>query len=119
MYEYTCIILRWIDGDSVEVSTDLGFRISVQHVVRVYGLNTPETHTRDTEEKMRGLAAKAFAESLAPVNSKVTIQSHKADDTEKFGRWLADIYLPDDSNFSKRMIEAGHGVEYFGGPRYP
>lgn len=114
LYEYTCTILRWIDGDSCEVVTDLGFHISVRQTVRVYGINTPETHTKNVDEKQRGLAAKAFAESLAPVGSKVTIKSHKADDTDKYNRWLADITMSDGSNFGSIMIRDGHAKEYFG-----
>jgi endonuclease YncB( thermonuclease family) len=114
-YLYHAAIVRWIDGDTCAVEVDLGFRIMLGVTVRIYGLDCAELHSRLPEERKRGLAAKAFAETLAGQGTLVTIQSYKVgDSTEKYGRWLATITLTDGSDFATRMIAAGHGDEYLG-----
>ena len=117
LYHYKATIIRVIDGDSVEVTVNLGFRIAFQQTVRVYAINAPETRSSDKLEKDRGLAAMWFAIGLLPIGSSVHIKSHKPDDKDKFGRWLAEITLPDGTDFATRMLEAGHAKPYFGGSR--
>ena len=56
-------VLRVIDGDTMVVSIDLGFNLTLTQTIRVKGINAPEARTTDLEEKARGLAAKAFAEA--------------------------------------------------------
>ena len=58
MYKYNAEIVRVVDGDTVDAMVDLGFKIFKKIRIRLYGINTPETRTRDLEEKKRGLAAK-------------------------------------------------------------
>lgn len=114
MFEYVARVLEVIDGDTVDVSIDLGF--SVQHTIRVrlYGINTPETRTRNKEEKQKGLAAKARLKEL--VEGKfVNIKTQK-DETEKFGRYLAEIYV-DGVNINQTLITEGHAKAYFGEKR--
>ena len=63
MYEYRCRIDRVVDGDTVDVDIDLGFGVWLREErVRMYGIDTPESRTRDLVEKRYGLAAKAFVE---------------------------------------------------------
>ena len=70
MYEYKCRIDRVIDGDTVDVDIDLGFGVwLLKERVRMYGIDTPESRTRDLEEKKYGLAAKAFVLAFLPVDS--------------------------------------------------
>ena len=70
MYEYKCRIDRVIDGDTVDVDIDLGFGVWLRKErVRMYGIDTPESRTRDLEEKKYGLAAKAFVLAFLPVDS--------------------------------------------------
>lgn len=117
-YDYRCRIVEWRDGDTATIDVDLGFYLTFREVVRVYGINAPETHTRDKAEKERGLAAKLFACSLAPPGSDVLIRSMKPErPTEKFGRWLAVVTLPDGRDLGSMMIAAGHANPYFGGKR--
>lgn len=101
--EFWATVVRWIDGDTVELRVDLWFYITIQPKFRVLGLDTPE------KGKPGYVEATAFAEELAPVGTKVAIRSHKAD---SFGRWLADIQLPDGRNYTLVMIYAGLGVAY-------
>jgi len=118
MYQYKCWVVAWVDGDTVDLLVDLGFEISVKKRVRVYGLNTPETRSKNAAEKAAGVKAKRFAEAIAPAGCEVKVVSHKAaKEQEKFGRWLADITTPDGKDFRAEMLAARHGVEYYGGKR--
>ena len=117
-YEYDCVVVQIVDGDTLDVSADLGFSISLAERARVYGLNCREIHSTDIEEKRLGLADKAFAEGLLPSGTHAKMRSHKIDDPrEKFGRWLCEIELPNGKDFAAEMIAAGHGIAYFGGRR--
>ncbi len=70
MHEYKCEILRVIDGDTVDVDIDLGFGVWMRKErVRIHGIDTPESRTRDKEEKIYGLAAKEFVKSYLKAGS--------------------------------------------------
>jgi endonuclease YncB( thermonuclease family) len=75
-------VLRVIDGDTMVVSIDLGFNLTLTQTIRVKGINAPEARTTDLEEKARGLAAKAFAEAWLQGKS-LLIKTTKDD---KYGR---------------------------------
>ena len=118
MYEYRATVLRWVDGDTVDVDIDLGFGVWMRRQrVRLYGVNTPESRTRDLEEKERGLAAKDFVKSLAPVGSSIIIKTQKDKETGKYGRILGIIITEDETNINEILVINGHAVEYFGGKR--
>ena len=92
MYEYSCRLVRVIDGDTVDVDIDLGFDIILKKQrVRLAGIDTPESRTSDLEEKKYGLAAKKFlTEHLAynNPNNKVILRTTMYDAKGKFGRIL-------------------------------
>tara|TARA_Y100000004_G_C8864516_1_gene390525 strand:- start:422 stop:838 length:417 start_codon:yes stop_codon:yes gene_type:complete len=119
MYEYRCKILRVVDGDTVDVDIDLGFGVWMHRErVRMFGIDTPESRTRDLEEKKYGLAAKEYVKAFLPIGSMQTLQTEK-DKTGKFGRILGKFLVHDaktDSQMSlhKIMIREHHGVEYTG-----
>ena len=115
MYEYNATIRRVVDGDTVDVTLDLGFDILYNNRIRLHGINAPESRTTDQEEKVRGLAAKDRVKELCPVGSTVTIKTIK-DGRGKFGRILGEIYVGD-VNVNKQLIKEGHAVEYFGGKK--
>ena len=115
MYEYKAIIRRVVDGDTVDITLDLGFDILYNNRIRLLGIDTPETRTRDLEEKKLGLAAKDRVKELCPVGSTVTVKTTK-DGRGKFGRILGEIYVGD-VNVNKLLVEEGHAVEYFGGKK--
>tara|TARA_R110000744_G_scaffold177814_1_gene296793 strand:+ start:373 stop:834 length:462 start_codon:yes stop_codon:yes gene_type:complete len=125
MYEYRCKIVRVVDGDTVDVDIDLGFGVWLKgERVRVMGIDTPESRTRDKVEKQFGLAAKARLKSLLGKTSILKTQvSKKGEDMKgKFGRVLGDFDVYDFSTDSWRpatkiMIEEGHAVPYFGGSK--
>ena len=115
MYEYRATIRRVVDGDTVDITLDLGFDILYNNRIRLLGIDTPESRTRDLEEKKLGLAAKERVRELCPVGSTVTVKTPK-DGRGKFGRILGEIYVGD-VNVNKLLVEEGHAVEYFGGKK--
>ena len=125
MYEYRCKIIRVVDGDTVDVDIDLGFGVWLKgERVRVMGIDTPESRTRDKVEKQFGLAAKARLKSLLGKTSILKTQvSKKGEDMKgKFGRVLGDfdVYCATTDAWrpaTKIMIEEGHAVPYFGGSK--
>ena len=118
MYEYNATIRRVVDGDTVDVTLDLGFDILYNSRIRLHGIDTPESRTRDLEEKKYGLAAKAFVEAYLPVGSIRKLTTVK-DKTGKYGRILGkfkayDSYTDAWVNLNQLMIIKHHAVEYKG-----
>ena len=119
MYEYSCTIDRVVDGDTVDVDIDLGFGVWLRKErVRMYGIDTPESRTRDLVEKKYGLAAKDFVLSFLPVGSTQTLRTKK-DDKGKFGRILGEFVVYDAKKdvlrtLNQIMIDEHYGVKYHG-----
>jgi len=119
MWTYRCNVLKVVDGDTVDVDIDLGFGIWQKNErVRIMGIDTPESRTRDKIEKKFGLAAKARLKSLlGPKPVLRTTISKKGEDMKgKFGRVLGD-FLIKDKPVSEIMCQEGHAVAYFGGAK--
>ena len=112
MYEYSCRVNRVIDGDSVDVCIDLGFDISFTSSVRLYGIDTPESRTRDLDEKKCGLLAKKFLEEAVKNGKNIIIRTQK-DEKGKFGRVLGSLII-DGANINHKMIEENLAVAYYG-----
>ena len=119
MYEYRVVIVRVVDGDTVDVDIDLGFDIWLKKQrIRLYGVDTPESRTRDLEEKMYGNAAKDFVQSFLPVGTNQTLVT-KLDDRGKFGRILGEfkVYnskLDGQTTINQMLIDEHHAVAYHG-----
>ena len=95
MHTYKCTILRVVDGDTVDVDIDLGFGVWMRKErIRVLGIDTPESRTRDKVEKTYGIMAKEFVKSYLPAGSVQTLQTEK-DGTGKFGRILGKFLVYD------------------------
>ena len=119
MWTYRCKLKKVIDGDTVDVDIDLGFGIwQMNERVRIMGIDTPESRTRNKIEKKFGLAAKARLKSLlGPKPVLQTTISKKGEDMKgKFGRVLGD-FLIDGEQVSQIMCKEGHAVAYFGGSK--
>ena len=117
MFEYNAVLDRVIDGDTVDATIDLGFDTWKKTRIRFYGINTPESRTRDLEEKKRGLAAKdRLIEILKANDDKFVLKSHGVG---KYGRCLGELYVETLGKISvqQTLINEGHGVAYFGGKR--
>ena len=122
MYEYKCKILRVVDGDTVDVDIDLGFGIWMhKERVRMMGIDTPESRTRDKVEKAFGLASKDRLKELLPIGSiqvlKTEIDRSGEDKKGKFGRILGDFLTDDNRRCTNILVEEGHAVAYFGGSK--
>ena len=114
MYEYKCKILRVIDDDTVDIDIDLGFGIWMhKERVRLFGIDTPESRTRDKEEKKYGLMSKQFVKDHMPVGSSQTLVTIK-DATGKFGRILGKFKLNNNKILNEVMIEQNYAVAYHG-----
>tara|TARA_R100001082_G_scaffold101102_1_gene70535 strand:+ start:836 stop:1264 length:429 start_codon:yes stop_codon:yes gene_type:complete len=113
MYEYACKVERVVDGDTIDVVLDLGFDIQYKSRVRLYGIDTPESRTRDRDEKARGKMAGAFLKEAIEKGEKVVIQTKLKDSRGKFGRVLGDVVV-DEVNINKSMIENNYAVAYHG-----
>ena len=120
MYEYRATIIKVIDGDTVDVDIDLGFGIILRDErVRIMGIDTPESRTRDKVEKKFGLAAKKRLTELLGKTSvlKTQINKNGEDMKGKFGRILGDfsVYNYDTwKNVTEIMIAEHHAVKYQG-----
>ena len=109
---YRADITRVVDGDTCDVTLHLGFDILYKGRVRLTGIDTPESRTRDLEEKKFGLASKEyFKEWVARFDSVLVESTEKG----KFGRILGRIYNPDMSEcYNDKSIEDHHAVVYNG-----
>ena len=126
---YDVRLVKVVDGDTVDVDIDLGFGIWLHDErVRIMGIDTPESRTRDKIEDLFGEAAKARVKELfASEHVKlITEEDRKGEDMKgKFGRILGDFeieYKNKDNSYAIRrltsiMIEEGHAVAYFGGSK--
>ena len=124
MYEYRAKILRVVDGDTVDVDIDLGFGVWMhKERVRMMGIDTPESRTRDKVEKKFGLASKEYVKAYLPIGSmqvlKTEIDKSGEDKKGKFGRILGDFLVYDSKEDAQKklteiMISQGYGVAYHG-----
>ena len=131
MYEYKIKeITHFVDGDTFDCVIDLGFDILHKIRVRMYGMNTPESRTRDLEEKARGLESKERLIDM--LTEEETLKSYlilKTKEKGKYGRWLGIVIKrypaqkgpideidiePADIDCNQLMIEEGYAVPFFG-----
>jgi micrococcal nuclease len=116
MYQYKCKIIKVLDGDTVDIDLDLGFKIILANQrVRMAGVDTPESRTSIAEEKVRGqLSKKKLAEKL-PVGSWQIIETQKPDSNDdKFGRILGVFILEDGTRVNDWLIQNNYAVPYKG-----
>ena len=116
MYEYAATVDRVVDGDTVDVTFDLGFSILYRDRVRLVGINTPEKRTRDLVEKEKGIAASDFAAAWYEAQESIRVQT-SVDDKGKVGRVLGRIIGDNDECLNDVLVEQGHAVVYDGGKR--
>jgi micrococcal nuclease len=116
MYEYRVKkVTKVLDGDTIDVDLHLGFNISYSRRVRLSGIDTPESRTRDLVEKKLGLEAKEYMKSLLDNAKLVVIKTEKPDSSEKYGRILGQVFI-DGLNISvnQMLIDNGYAWEYDG-----
>lgn len=106
-------VTKVVDGDTIDVIIDIGFDILYKSRVRLFGIDTPESRTRDLDEKKRGLLAKEYLKEALKNGEKLSVKTYKDYETGKFGRILGDIWI-DGKSVNKQMIQEFHAVPYTG-----
>tara|TARA_B100000676_G_C18035177_1_gene821307 strand:+ start:928 stop:1380 length:453 start_codon:yes stop_codon:yes gene_type:complete len=106
-------VTKVVDGDTIDVLLDMGFDIKYKSRVRLFGIDTPESRTRNKEEKIRGLISKAYLKDAIKKAKKLTIKTHKGSETGKFGRILGEVFA-DGINLNLKMCTDGYAVQYYG-----
>ena len=130
MYEYSCEVRRVVDGDTIDVTMDLGFNILHKCRVRLFGIDTPESRTRDLDEKARGILAKNYLKDAIETGKKVVIQTvsipipvyisvdYKFIIRTEYQQQMNDLIRPfftiaGNSPMPKRITAQGHAYEVF------
>ena len=113
MYEYKCEVTRVVDGDTVDCVLDLGFSILHKCRVRLYGIDTPESRTRDLDEKARGKLAAKFVQDSIDNGKDIVLRSELKDSKGKYGKVLGSIVV-DGLDINKAMVVQNLAVKYFG-----
>jgi len=104
-----------VDGDTIDVLIDLGFDILFSSRVRLAGIDTPESRTKDLKEKALGLESKEYLKKALKDAKSVVIKTEKMDSSEKYGRILGWIYVNDDTvSLNDMMINDGYAWGYLG-----
>jgi micrococcal nuclease len=112
-FVYNATLERIVDGDTFDCCLDLGFDVKLhKQRVRLAGIDTPESRTRDLAEKKLGLAAKERLKELCTGKFKV-----KSLGKGKYGRILGIPYTENGKDICKILIKEGHAVEYHGGTK--
>lgn len=109
LYYYDATVLRVVDGDTIDLSCDLGFRVGKRDRFRLYGINAPERGQTGWAE------ANAALQAMLPVGERVTIRTYHPttrDPADKYGRWLATVLTGDGLDVNQAMVDQGHAVEY-------
>ena len=115
-------INRVVDGDTIDVTIDLGFDLMKKERVRVAGVDTPEKRTRDLEEKALGIDAtnwlKGKLDSAIKGDDELTIRTELKGGVGKYGRLLGWLYVgSSDTSLNEQMITEGYAWEYDGGTK--
>jgi micrococcal nuclease len=116
MYEYYVRkVENVVDGDTIDVLIDLGFDILFQSRVRLAGIDTPESRTKDLKEKTLGLESKEYLKKALKDAKSVVIKTEKMDSSEKYGRILGWVYINGDTvSLNDMMINDGYAWGYLG-----
>jgi micrococcal nuclease len=114
MYEYKAIVKKIYDADTVTVDIDLGFGTWLKNQqIRLYGINAPEIRG---ESKEAGIIARDTLIKWIPIGSEIILRTFK-DDKEKYGRWLGEIFVPDEAtkeltSINEQLVGGGYAVRY-------
>ena len=116
MYEYRIKkVLKVVDGDTIDVDIDLGFNISYTQRVRLAGIDTPESRTKDAREKALGLEVKDKLKKAIDAAKVVVVKTELPDSSEKYGRILGWVYLDGDTrSLNEQLIDEGYAWGYMG-----
>jgi micrococcal nuclease len=111
-------ITKVVDGDTIDANIDLGFDISLTKRIRLAGIDTPESRTRNQYEKKLGLQAKAWLKERLNFAKDIIIKTELPDSTEKYGRIIGHLYVNgEEVSLNNQMIAEGHAWNYDGGTK--
>jgi endonuclease YncB( thermonuclease family) len=117
LFHYKATVTRVVDGDTVDVSIDLGFDIHMKARIRLAGINAPESRTKDLVEKAAGIEAKNYVSKWCSDKGWEIIVKTELDGKGKFGRVLGKILSSDGECLNDLLVEDGHAELYEGGKR--
>ena len=111
-------VLKVVDGDTIDASIDLGFDISLSKRIRLAGIDTPESRTRDLEEKALGLESKEWLKKALEGAKDILIKTELPGSTEKYGRIIGHLFINgQETSLNNQMIEEGYALPYDGGTK--
>ena len=108
MYEYEAEVIRVIDGDTIVLRIDLGFKLSWKVSCRLHGINCPELRSKNASERVAAKAAKDFTQGELEIGSTVLVYSVELD---KYGRPLVDIFYGD-KHLNEELVSNNHAKLY-------
>jgi micrococcal nuclease len=118
MSEYKVKVIEVIDGDTIDVSIDLGFDIFTNKRIRLSGLDCPESRTTDLHEKKLGTEAKEYLKHLIGNAGNITMKVVPTDTFEKYGRVLGKVYIESSAiSVNELLISRGYAWSYDGGTK--
>jgi len=118
-------IAKVVDGDTIDANIDLGFDISLSKRIRLAGIDTPESRTKDEYEKKLGLESKEWLKKHLEGAKDIIVKTELPDSTEKYGRIIGHLYIGDaevsavnrKKSINNQMIDEGYAWEYDGGTK--
>jgi micrococcal nuclease len=111
-------VLKVVDGDTIDASIDLGFDISLSKRIRLAGIDTPESRTRDLEEKALGLESKEWLKKTLEGAKDILIKTELPGSTEKYGRIIGHLFINgQETSLNNQMITSGYALAYDGGTK--
>jgi micrococcal nuclease len=111
-------VLKVVDGDTIDASIDLGFDISLSKRIRLAGIDTPESRTRDLEEKALGLESKEWLKKALEGAKDILIKTELPGSTEKYGRIIGHLFINgQETSLNNQMITSGYALAYDGGTK--
>ena len=111
---YSAKLVRVVDGDTADAMIDLGFNVWVKNRIRFMGVDAWESRTRNKEEKVKGLAAKAYVKDILENSDegKFLLKSHGVG---KYGRVLGELFVKgNEKSVNELLKDNGHAYEYHG-----
>jgi micrococcal nuclease len=116
MYEYRCELVRVVDGDTVDVDIDLGFGVWLRKErIRLYGVDTPESRTRDKTEKKFGKIASEVVQEYLDRTDTLILRTDQYDAVGKFGRIVGRLYnKKDTTSINDYLIQNNYAAPYYG-----
>lgn len=119
MYEYRVKqVLKVVDGDTIDVIIDLGFDVSFSSRVRLAGIDTPESRTKDAREKILGQEVKDYLTKALADATDIVIRTEKVDSSEKYGRILGWLFINRETDsLNLQLVNKGYAWAYDGGTK--